>query len=490
MFGFKAKKKQDPATPVEPGQGPVESTPVNVEVPEAPITLRGSASGVRAYNKKALYAALSVVGIATLSALMLPVLKSGDSASGSAGNGEPSRLGQNLQGALNNVPDFLSNMPSGSLLAPPEPFTEPARGVDPVPLLDDRPIALPLPGANPKVPDLSGTQSMPTGPAAPAQPTPHDIYKQQLEQRRYQMAVGALSASAAVDGFAGGPSANTPSPYTAPASVQGFGQPRQGGSASASQPELPGAMASAGPDFRGMGPMDSLDNATGAGSKSRWAQQASQQDSDHYIKSALIAPQSPYEVKAGSVIPGVMISGINSDLPGEIIGQVSENVYDSVTGNHLLIPMGTRMVGVYNSRVSFGQERVQVAWNRLIFPDGAVFDLKGLGGYDEQGYSGFKDQVNNHYMRTFGGAILFSVFSGAVKYATSSASPTDIATATGSAQQATVDAFGQTINQLGSEVMQRNLQVQPTLDIRRGYTFQILVTKDLVFPSSYGTYNN
>ena len=112
--------------------------------------------------------------------------------------------------------------------------------------------------------------------------------------------------------------------------------------------------------------------------------------------------------RLGRSSPGVMLTGVNSDLPGALIAQVSQNVYDTAHGAHLLIPQGSKLYGVYDSRVVYGQSRVLVAWNRLIFPDGSAVTLGAMPGADMSGYSGFHDQVDNHYWRIFGSAVLMS----------------------------------------------------------------------------------
>ncbi|WP_407965859.1 TrbI/VirB10 family protein [Bartonella sp. C271] len=125
------------------------------------------------------------------------------------------------------------------------------------------------------------------------------------------------------------------------------------------------------------------------------------------------AIQASLEIKAGTIIPGVMISGVNSDLPGQIIAQVRESVYDSATGQNVLIPVGSRLIGTYDSRVSTGQKRVLIAWSRVIYPDGSSLSLGNMPGSDQSGYAGFKDKVNNHYLKVFGNALMLSVISGA-----------------------------------------------------------------------------
>jgi len=180
---------------------------------------------------------------------------------------------------------------------------------------------------------------------------------------------------------------------------------------------------------------------------------------------------SPYEIKTGTVIPGVLITGINSELPGEINAQVSESVYDTATGNYLLIPQGTKIIGTYNSDVAYGQSRVFVGWTRLVFPDGKTISLGAMTGADQAGYSGFSDDVDNHYMRIFGSALLISLIGGELSFSNGSISVN---------QQSSSGLGGSTISQVGNTMLEKNLAVAPTLTIRPGYRFNIMVSKDLV----------
>jgi len=193
------------------------------------------------------------------------------------------------------------------------------------------------------------------------------------------------------------------------------------------------------------------------------------------------------EIKTGAVIPSVMVTGINSDLPGNIIAQVSQNVWDTATGRQLLIPQGAKLFGVYDSRVVYGQERVLVAWNRLVFPDGSAFTLGAMPGNDMAGYAGYTDQVNNHYLRIFGSAILMSLISGGMAYAMDSMS-SDNNTGMNSApsmQDQMASALAAQLGQATLQLLQKNLNIKPTLEIRPGYQFNVIVTKDLVFQKPY-----
>ncbi|MCI0546387.1 MAG: conjugal transfer protein TrbI, partial [Candidatus Rokubacteria bacterium] len=125
---------------------------------------------------------------------------------------------------------------------------------------------------------------------------------------------------------------------------------------------------------------------------------------------------SRYEVEAGTIIPAVLLTGLNSDLPGQLIAQVREPVFDTETGQHLLIPQGVRLIGFYDHQVAYGQERVLVTWKRVLFPNGASLSLKdGMPGTDAMGAAGFNDQVNHHLVRVFGNALLLSVISAGVQ---------------------------------------------------------------------------
>jgi type IV secretory pathway VirB10-like protein len=202
---------------------------------------------------------------------------------------------------------------------------------------------------------------------------------------------------------------------------------------------------------------------------------------DHLVRPAL----TPYEVKAGSLVPAVLITQANSDLPGQLIAQVRENVFDSATGAHLLIPQGTRAIGVYDSVVAFGQERVLVAWQRLIFPDGSSLNLGSMAGTDLAGAAGFHDRVERDYLRIFGGAVLLSAISAGVQISQGTFASGNQATDTSDLREILAAALGQNLGNLGTEWARRNLNVQPTLEIRSGYRFNIAVMKDLVLPGPY-----
>lgn len=207
------------------------------------------------------------------------------------------------------------------------------------------------------------------------------------------------------------------------------------------------------------------------------------------LKNSMTKPNSPYMVRAGMVIQGTLISGVNSDIAGQIIGQVSQNVYDTATGKHVLIPQGTRIIGTYNSGVSYGQERVMIAWQRLVFPDNKELDLGAMPGADISGYSGFADEVNNHWWKVLSSAFLMSGFVAGVSYVTNdknknsnSNTNTNLST---EMKYALASQFGNVI----TRVIEKNLNIAPTITIRPGYRFNIMVTKDLVFGKPYQSFD-
>ncbi len=206
------------------------------------------------------------------------------------------------------------------------------------------------------------------------------------------------------------------------------------------------------------------------------------QENGVYLNAKLSAPRSPFELKTGTVIPGILVGEANSDLPGEIIAQVSQNVYDTATGNYLLIPQGTRLFGRYDSGVTFGQNRLLIRWQRLIFPNGYTLELHGMEGHDQSGGAGFKDQGNNHYARIFGWGLLTSVLSAGFQL--SQPQQTNALVVPNSTQVAAA-AVGQQMAQLGAQLAARNLAVQPTIVIRKGYRMLVMVNKDVAFTGSY-----
>lgn len=201
-----------------------------------------------------------------------------------------------------------------------------------------------------------------------------------------------------------------------------------------------------------------------------------------YLPNRVVPEQSPFELKRGSVIPATLITGINSDLPGRISAQVSQNVYDSATGHRLLIPQGTKLFGRYDSKVSFGQKRVLVVWIDIIFPNGSTLQINGMSGTDAHGYGGFSDKVNNHYLKTFGSAVLIALIGTGIDMAVPQSSTLAMQD---TASDAARRNFAETFGRVADRTIQRNMDVQPTLRIQPGYKFNVLVDQDIVFPGPY-----
>ena len=204
-------------------------------------------------------------------------------------------------------------------------------------------------------------------------------------------------------------------------------------------------------------------------------------------------PASPYTVMAGGVIPAVLVSGINSDLPGPILAQVSQNVYDTASGHSLLIPQGSRLIGSYHSSASYGQSRVQISWDRLIFPNTSSMDIPSMPGTDQAGYAGFRDEVNNHYGRTFGTAALMSLISAGQAVGQMAAFGGGTYGPLGYNQQNQWGMAGQMagssassqFGSVGQRAIEQGMSAGPTLEIRPGYEFNVMVTEDLAFPGPY-----
>jgi type IV secretory pathway VirB10-like protein len=181
---------------------------------------------------------------------------------------------------------------------------------------------------------------------------------------------------------------------------------------------------------------------------------------------------SPYIIQAGTVIPAALITGIESGLPGQITAQVTENVYDSPTGQYLLIPQGARLIGEYNSEVAYAQTRVQLIWTRLIMPNGQSIVLDNQPGADTEGYSGLQDGVNNHWGAIFEAALLSTFLSVGAEAGTSNQENNLI--------QAIRSGASDSFNQAGQQVVERELNIQPTLTVRPGFPVRVIVKRDLV----------
>jgi type IV secretory pathway VirB10-like protein len=196
-------------------------------------------------------------------------------------------------------------------------------------------------------------------------------------------------------------------------------------------------------------------------------------EKDIYNPHGLEKPASPYQLIAGTIIAASLLSGLNSDLPGFVIAQVTENVYDSVSGRFLLIPQGSRLLGKYDNVVAFGQERALVVWQRILRPDGSSVLIDNLPATDTAGYAGLADDVDLHTWKLLKGVALATVLGVGSQLALGT-SDNDLVKALAQATQSTT-------NRAGQRLVERNLNVQPTLTVRPGWPLRVIVHKDIVF---------
>jgi len=189
-------------------------------------------------------------------------------------------------------------------------------------------------------------------------------------------------------------------------------------------------------------------------------------------------PASRNVVQAGAVIPAALITGLRSDLPGQITAQVTEAVYDSPTGRILLIPQGARLIGQYDAQVAFGQSRALLVWSRIILPNGRSIALERQPGADPEGYAGLEDGVDNHWGALFKAALLSTILSVGSEAGTSNNQ--------GGLLDAIRRGSSDSISQTGRQVVGRSLNVQPTITIRPGFPVRVIVTRDLVMEPYQG----
>ena len=210
------------------------------------------------------------------------------------------------------------------------------------------------------------------------------------------------------------------------------------------------------------------------GSRDRWK-----------LNTRLEAPTTPYILRTGWVIPALLLTAMESELPGTITAQVSEDVYDSGTGKYLLIPQGSRLVGEYANTIQYGQSRIFVAWQRIIYPDNSALDIGAMPGADGEGESGFHDLVDNHFLRLFGSALLMSAITAGITYSQDQGQNNNYNGNPPRAGDVLSAALGQQLGASTSALLERNLSIPPTLKIRQGYGFNVVVVKDLVFDRPY-----
>jgi type IV secretion system protein TrbI len=241
--------------------------------------------------------------------------------------------------------------------------------------------------------------------------------------------------------------------------------------ASATASTVNSAPSGAGPDTKPPVDPDSLQNMQDR----KLAFVSTPADKRAVSPDRLETPASRYIVQAGAVIPAALITGLRSDLPGEITAQVTENVYDSPTGKYPLVPQGARLIGQYDSQISFGQSRVLLVWNRIIMPNGKSIVLERQPGADTAGFAGLEDEVDNHWGALFKAALLSTLLGVGSELGAGSDTGNN-----GDIIQALRRGSSDSLNQTGQKVVQRNLNIQPTLTIRPGFPVRVIVNRDLV----------
>lgn len=199
---------------------------------------------------------------------------------------------------------------------------------------------------------------------------------------------------------------------------------------------------------------------------------------DGYLHALVENPVGKHELLAGSIIPATLLTALDSDLPGFVTAMVRQTIYDSLNHRVVVIPQGAKLVGRYSSDIAYGQVRALIAWNRLIFPDGKMIDLKGMSGTDGQGQSGFSDEVDHHYMKVFGSSILMSLLGVGAQLSQPAAGPNVQPTPNQQAAASLATGMANT----GNKLLEKNLSIQPTIKIRAGYLFNVMVNKSMIMP--------
>ena len=300
--------------------------------------------------------------------------------------------------------------------------------------------------------------------------TPRQKYAKWLETQHYKDLEGQhLAGQAALVSTGNWQAAKTPTTLPVSATSPATGYPAPGVATGIPAGYLQGA------------PGGGQQSLHGAAANEAFAkeQRDKKEKEQGYLTAHLHSPVSHSELFSGSVIPAVLVTGINSQLPGEITAQVRQNVYNSLDPGEVVIPQGSKLIGVYDSGVQYGQSRVLVAWSRVIYPNGETVDLRGMSGVDGLGEAGFSQITDNHYMRIFGSAFLISLLGAAAELSQPQQSS---ALANPGAMQTGTGAIAQEMDSVGGDMLQKNLSIAPTLKIRPGYIFNVLVSKTMVLP--------
>jgi type IV secretion system protein TrbI len=330
-----------------------------------------------------------------------------------------------------------------------------------VPDAQPSPLRLPTVPLPEPVPPLLKTSENSVRVPALAQVSPPEIQARQVERERQDQRRALLDAAEAA------------SPIVRLNEIGTVTLTRSAQTAPSGQPAVPGPGSVASPNRQSQ----QIDHLEG------FLSFASTGASEDRLFSARQDDPSPFELRAGSVIPAILLTGINASLPGTIVGQVRDDVFDSVTGRFLLVPRGTKLVGTYDSRVIQGQRRVLVTWTRLLYPDGSSLDLRGMAGVDPAGYAGFSADVDEHLNKLFNSALLLSIIGAGAQLSQPQQATSIYAAPT--IGQTIAGAVGQQIGNTSIQLTQRQLDVPPTLEVPPGYVFDVLVDRDIVLAAPY-----
>jgi len=297
----------------------------------------------------------------------------------------------------------------------------------------------------------------------------------QLQKDRFGAASAALNADAGTASDAGGQQAAPAAPAGVPMTPGGMG----GVPGATPSGAFPGALAGGygGPGGYGL-PVYPPAQVNGSAQREKQAfllQPGDLTGASDDLPAVIHDPASPYMVMQGTAIPAEMDGGVNSDIPGQVRAHVADPVYDTATGNFLLIPAGSTLIGEYDNMVSQGQSRVAVIWHRIIFPDTSSISLGSMAGADQGGYAGFHDQVNTHLWSKLGNALLISIAAAGVQLAQG----TGQNTYGYNSQQIAAGALGQQFGELGQEYARAGLSIPNTLEIRPGYRFVVMVNRNM-----------
>jgi type IV secretion system protein VirB10 len=381
----------------------------------------------------------------------------------------------------------------GKSAHPKTPAQTSVNGAPPIPPVD--PISYgagpadPATGASgvdcsqyPGMPGCAGkTAATPTTPAAPAVPAPAGAPAVPPDAATSASQVAQPTPTSAQPGLSGG------SPAVATRSSSIFFAGSVGPSAQASAvpqggPPPPATAQAPMPLPSPITPFQAQKDAgqpsevmaqNGQGEKAAFVRTAAGRD---YVEARLSRPRSPYEIKAGTIIPAALLTAINSDLPGEVIAQVTQPVYDHVTGRYVLIPQGARLIGRYDAQVAYGQSRALVVWHRVIFPNGNSLNFGNMSATDSSGASGVADRVNDHFGQIAKGIALSTLLS----MGAASAQDAQARFSGTLVLNAGVSGVANEAESVGSRLVSRDLNRQPTITIRPGARVSVLVDKDMI----------